>query len=37
VGWKFDAAAMVEIDRIVAESVTDQVGPEYLAPKVRED
>jgi aryl-alcohol dehydrogenase-like predicted oxidoreductase len=35
-GWKLDAAAMAEIDRIVKESVTDQVGPEYLAPKVRE-
>ncbi len=37
VGWKLDAAAMAEIDRIVSESVTDPVGPEYLAPKVRED
>jgi aryl-alcohol dehydrogenase-like predicted oxidoreductase len=36
-GWKLDAAAMAEIDRIVRESVTDPVGPEYLAPKVRED
>jgi aryl-alcohol dehydrogenase-like predicted oxidoreductase len=35
-GWKLDASAMAEIDRIVAESVTDPVGPEYLAPKVRE-
>jgi aryl-alcohol dehydrogenase-like predicted oxidoreductase len=35
-GWKLDAAAMSEIDRIVAESVTDPVGPEYLTPKVRE-
>ncbi len=36
-GWKLDAAAMTEIDRIVAECVTDPVGPEYLTPKVRED
>ena len=36
-GWKLDAEAMAEIDRIVAESVTDPVGPEYLTPKVRED
>jgi aryl-alcohol dehydrogenase-like predicted oxidoreductase len=36
-GWKLDAAAMAEIDRIVEESVTDPVGPEYLAPKVRQD
>jgi aryl-alcohol dehydrogenase-like predicted oxidoreductase len=35
-GWKLDASAMAEIDRIVKESVTDPVGPEYLAPRVRE-
>jgi aryl-alcohol dehydrogenase-like predicted oxidoreductase len=35
-GWKLDASAMAEIDRIVNESVTDPVGPEYLTPKVRE-
>jgi aryl-alcohol dehydrogenase-like predicted oxidoreductase len=34
-GWKLDAEAMAEIDRIVAESVTDPVGPEYLTPQVR--
>ena len=34
-GWKLDANAMAEIDRIVAESVTDPVGPEYLTPLVR--
>jgi aryl-alcohol dehydrogenase-like predicted oxidoreductase len=34
--WKLDASAMAEIDRIVEESVTDPVGPEYLTPKVRE-
>lgn len=33
--WKLDAAAMAEIDRIVAESVTDPVGPEYLTPRPR--
>ena len=36
-GWSLDTAAMAEIDRFVAESVTDPVGPEYLTPKVRED
>jgi aryl-alcohol dehydrogenase-like predicted oxidoreductase len=36
-GWKLDAQGMAEIDRIVGESVTDPVGPEYLTPKVRED
>ena len=35
-GWKLDSATMAEIDRIVAESVTDPVGPEYLTPLVRE-
>lgn len=35
-GWKLDAATMAEIDHIVAESVTDPVGPEYLMPQVRE-
>jgi aryl-alcohol dehydrogenase-like predicted oxidoreductase len=35
VGWKLDATAMTEIDRIVAESVTDPVGPEYLTPRPR--
>jgi aryl-alcohol dehydrogenase-like predicted oxidoreductase len=35
-GWKLDASAMAEIDRIVSEAVTDPIGPEYLAPKVRE-
>ena len=35
-GWKLDAAGMAEIDRIVAESVTDPMGPEYLSPKARE-
>ena len=35
-GWTLDAGAMAEIDRIVRESVTDPVGPEYLTPQVRE-
>jgi len=35
-GWKLDANALAEIDRIVAESVTGPVGPEYLTPSVRE-
>jgi aryl-alcohol dehydrogenase-like predicted oxidoreductase len=34
-GWKLDASARSEINRIVAESVTDPVGPEYLTPGVR--
>ncbi len=35
-GWTLDAESMAEIDRIVAESVIDPVGPEYLTPQVRE-
>jgi len=35
-GWKLDSEAMAEIDRIVEETVVDPVGPEYLAPRVRE-
>ena len=35
-GWKLDAGAIAEIDRIVKEAVNDPVGPDYLAPKVRE-
>jgi len=34
-GWKLDAAAMAEVDRIVNDCVTDPVGPEYLTPGVR--
>jgi aryl-alcohol dehydrogenase-like predicted oxidoreductase len=36
-GWHLDASAMAEIDRVVAESVTDPVGPEYLTPGIRKD
>jgi aryl-alcohol dehydrogenase-like predicted oxidoreductase len=35
-GWKLDESAMAEIDAIIAECVTDPVGPEYLAPSVRD-
>jgi aryl-alcohol dehydrogenase-like predicted oxidoreductase len=35
-GWTLDESAMAEIDGIVAASVTDPVGPEYLTPQVRE-
>ena len=34
-GWKLDAGAMAEMDRMVAESVIDPVGPEYLSPRAR--
>jgi aryl-alcohol dehydrogenase-like predicted oxidoreductase len=31
-GWKLDASAMAEIDRIVAENVRTPIGPEFMAP-----
>jgi len=34
-GWTIDSGAIVEVDRIIAECVTDPAGPEYLAPGVR--
>ncbi len=34
-GWKLDAPALAEIDRIVAECVHDPVGPEFMAPPAR--
>jgi aryl-alcohol dehydrogenase-like predicted oxidoreductase len=36
-GWSLDAAAMVEIDRIVLESIADPVGPEFMAPPARRE
>ncbi|MGZ9033884.1 MAG: aldo/keto reductase [Rhodospirillales bacterium] len=35
-GWSLDEETMAEIDRIVAEEVTDPVGPEFMAPPDRE-
>jgi len=34
-GWSLDAAAKSEIDRILRESITDPVGPEFMAPPPR--
>jgi aryl-alcohol dehydrogenase-like predicted oxidoreductase len=34
-GWSLDAAAKVEIDRILRESITEPVGPEFMAPPPR--
>ena len=31
-GWRLDAGAKSEIDRILRESVSDPVGPEFMAP-----
>ena len=35
-GWQLDDAAMVEIDRILQETIKDPVGPEFMAPPDRE-
>jgi aryl-alcohol dehydrogenase-like predicted oxidoreductase len=34
-GWSLDVAAMAEVDRILRESITDPVGPEFMAPPPR--
>jgi aryl-alcohol dehydrogenase-like predicted oxidoreductase len=34
-GWSLDASAMAEIDRILRETITDPVGPEFMAPPAR--
>ena len=34
-GWKLDASAKAEIDRILRETITDPVGPEFMAPPAR--
>jgi aryl-alcohol dehydrogenase-like predicted oxidoreductase len=35
VGWRLDAAAKAEIDRILRETIADPVGPEFMAPPAR--
>jgi aryl-alcohol dehydrogenase-like predicted oxidoreductase len=35
VGWSLDASAKAEIDRILRETITDPVGPEFMAPPSR--
>ncbi|TVM15814.1 general stress protein [Oceanidesulfovibrio indonesiensis] len=34
-GWSMDDETMAEVDRILAETVTDPVGPEFMAPPER--
>jgi aryl-alcohol dehydrogenase-like predicted oxidoreductase len=34
-GWQLDAAAKAEIDRILSATITQPVGPEFMAPPVR--
>jgi len=35
IGWSLDASARAEIDRILRETITDPVGPEFMAPPPR--
>jgi aryl-alcohol dehydrogenase-like predicted oxidoreductase len=35
VGWKLSADALRMIDQIVRDTVTDPVGPEFMAPPAR--
>jgi len=34
-GWRLDAPTKAEIDRILRETITDPVGPEFMAPPAR--
>jgi aryl-alcohol dehydrogenase-like predicted oxidoreductase len=34
-GWRIDSSTTAEIDRILAETVVDAVGPEFMAPPVQ--
>jgi aryl-alcohol dehydrogenase-like predicted oxidoreductase len=34
-GWRLDAATRAEIDRILRDTITDPVGPEFMAPPAR--
>jgi aryl-alcohol dehydrogenase-like predicted oxidoreductase len=34
-GWRLDASTMSEIDRILGETISDPVGPEFMAPPAR--
>lgn len=36
-GWSIDEDAMQQIDRILAETIRDPVGPEFMAPPERPD
>jgi aryl-alcohol dehydrogenase-like predicted oxidoreductase len=34
-GWSLDSASKAEIDKILRETITDPVGPEFMAPPAR--
>jgi aryl-alcohol dehydrogenase-like predicted oxidoreductase len=35
IGWSLDASAKAEIDQILRETISDPVGPEFMAPPAR--
>jgi hypothetical protein len=37
IGWTLDASAKAEIDRILRATITDPVGPEFMAPPTRSE
>ena len=36
-GWRLDADAIAEIERILQATITDPIGPEFMAPPARAD
>jgi aryl-alcohol dehydrogenase-like predicted oxidoreductase len=34
-GWSLDPATLAKIDHILSETVTDPIGPEFMAPPQR--
>jgi aryl-alcohol dehydrogenase-like predicted oxidoreductase len=34
-GWSLDAASLAKIDRILSDTITDPIGPEFMAPLQR--
>jgi aryl-alcohol dehydrogenase-like predicted oxidoreductase len=34
-GWQLDTSAKAEIDRILRETISDPIGPEFMAPPAR--
>jgi aryl-alcohol dehydrogenase-like predicted oxidoreductase len=36
-GWKLDAGALTRINQILSTTITDPVGPDFMAPQQRPD
>jgi hypothetical protein len=34
-GWRLDSSTKAEIDRILRETISNPVGPEFMAPPAR--